>query len=95
MPAEDREKASQDYTLKYMTRSAFGFYPDYIDTDIPVPKTWILPEEDAVVAPQYQEMFIQGGQVQHVTKIKGGHFAFLINPEETVAAIDKAAKLQS
>lgn len=92
MPEEDRQAAADKYTLKYMTRSAFAFYPEYIDADIPVVKSWILPEQDAVVDPQYQEMFIQSGGVQHVARVSGGHLGFVEKPAETAVAIKEAAE---
>lgn len=66
--------------------------PDFIESDIKIPKTYVLCTKDEVVAPAYQESFIKTGDFDNVIKIDSGHFPFISAPEKVVEAILGAIK---
>lgn len=66
--------------------------PEFIESDIKIPKTYVLCEKDEVIAPAYQESFIQIGGFENVVKIEAGHFPFITKPEKVAEAIVNAPK---
>ncbi|KJR88580.1 uncharacterized protein SPSK_10789 [Sporothrix schenckii 1099-18] len=87
---EAQEAAWADL-IKTQSRQSFLLFPDFLASDIKIPKTWVLTEEDQAVLPQYQAAFIQAGQFENVIKIKSGHVPMLNMPEKIVEIIRQVA----
>ncbi|KFX95750.1 hypothetical protein O988_05654 [Pseudogymnoascus sp. VKM F-3808] len=92
----DLSPAAQDtawsQTYKTQSRKSLLTKPNFIETDITIPKTYLMCEEDQTVSPMYQESFIKTGGFNNVVKIPSGHFPFISMPEKVVKAIIDASQ---
>ncbi|KAK1751213.1 Alpha/beta hydrolase fold-1 [Echria macrotheca] len=72
---------------KFQSHAAFHVCPDFIASDITVPKTYLLCESDQAVPPAYQQVMIEFGKFQKVVRLASGHSPFLGMPGRVVDEI--------
>ncbi|KAF5566753.1 hypothetical protein FPHYL_3695 [Fusarium phyllophilum] len=79
------EKQDEAWKLVLGTQSqkSLGHVSEFINSDVTIPKTYILCEKDQTVPPELQEMLTQAGGFETVEKLSSGHFPFVSIPEET------------
>ncbi|KAM0261771.1 hypothetical protein ACHAPA_009570 [Fusarium lateritium] len=82
LSTEEQDKAWEQ-VFKNHSQESFRYLPDFIISDVKIPKIYVMCEEDQVVAPAWQEMVIQMGGFDKVEKLPSGHFPFVSMPEET------------
>jgi len=73
------------------SRKAFLLFPQFLESDINVPKTYVFTEKDQAVDPSYQEMFSKIGGYESVIKIQSGHTPQLSMPEKVLEIITDVA----
>ena len=73
------------------SRKSLLLRPDYITSDIKVPKTYLLCEKDETVSPEYQEAFIKTGEFDKVVRISTGHVPFVSEPGKVAEVIRDVA----
>ena len=80
---------------KFQSRKSLNTFPQFIESEITVPKTYLQCELDKTVPPEFQQVMIQVGGFGNVVKLESGHSPFLSVPNKVVEAIvqvcDKAA----
>lgn len=74
------------------SRKSFLLIPQFIESDIKVPKTYVLTENDEAVPPSLQEMFTKIGAFDTVIRIPSGHTPALSMPDKVVEIIVNAAQ---
>ncbi|KAK5096752.1 hypothetical protein LTR70_002878 [Exophiala xenobiotica] len=79
-------------TYKTQSHKSLLTKPDFIESDIKIPKTYLLCQKDRTVAPAYQESFIKAGGFDNVVNIASGHFPFISMPEDVVKAVLDASQ---
>lgn len=67
----------------------YNSFPDFVDKDISIPKTYVLCEEDLALAVEYQAFFIGNGGYEDVIRLPSGHFPFLSMPEKMIDIISE------
>jgi pimeloyl-ACP methyl ester carboxylesterase len=78
---------------KTSARRALTQFPDFISSDVKIPKTYISTENDVTLVPDFQNMFIQTGGFTNVIKIPTGHAPMLSAPDKLVEIlVDVAGK---
>ncbi|VTT63627.1 unnamed protein product [Fusarium fujikuroi] len=82
LPPEKQDEAWK-LVLGSQSQKSLGHVSDFINSDVTVPKTYILCEKDQTVPPELQEMLIQAGGFEKVEKLSSGHFPFVSIPQET------------
>ncbi|KAF4333138.1 alpha beta hydrolase family domain protein [Fusarium beomiforme] len=82
LSAEKQDEAWK-LVLGSQSRKSLNHLSQFINSDVTIPKTYVLCEKDETVPPQYQEMCIQAGGFDKVEKLPSGHFPFVSIPEET------------
>lgn len=65
----------------------YNSFPEFVDQDINVPKTYVLCEDDMVLPVEYQAYFIGNGGYEDVVRLPCGHFPFLKMPQMLVKII--------
>lgn len=88
---EARDAAWNDLHMT-QSRKAFLLFPQFIESDIKVPKTYVFTENDEAVSPAYQEMFITTGAYDNVVRVPSGHTPALSMPDKVVEIIVNAAQ---
>ncbi|KAF5705024.1 hypothetical protein FGLOB1_8164 [Fusarium globosum] len=82
LPPEKQDEAWK-LVLGSQSQKSLGHVSDFINSDVTVPKTYILCEKDQTVPPELQEVLIQAGVFEKVEKLSSGHFPFVSIPQET------------
>ncbi|KAF9770562.1 hypothetical protein IL306_011870 [Fusarium sp. DS 682] len=82
LPAAKQDEAWK-LVLGSQSRKSLNHLSEFINSDVKIPKTYVLCEKDETVPPQYQEMCVQVGGFDKVEKLPSGHFPFVSIPEET------------
>ena len=80
---------SQIFTTQ--SRKSLLLRPDYITSDMKVPKTYLLCEKDETVSPEYQEAFIKTGGFDNVVRVATGHVPFVSEPSKMAEVIRDVA----
>ncbi|KAF4956242.1 hypothetical protein FSARC_11641 [Fusarium sarcochroum] len=78
LPAEEQD-AAWAKVLGSQSRKSLNHLSEFTNSEVQIPKTYILCEKDEVVAPMYQEMYVKTGEFDKVEKLPSGHFLF-VNP---------------
>ncbi|KAH8805441.1 Alpha/beta hydrolase fold-1 [Xylogone sp. PMI_703] len=78
---------------KKISRKCFTTFPQYIESDIPCAKTYVLCENDQAVPPAFQEAMAKTGGFD-IARVPSGHAPFLSIPEEIVKIIIGVAEKQ-
>ncbi|KAF9891241.1 hypothetical protein FE257_004805 [Aspergillus nanangensis] len=79
---------------KKQTRKSFTVFPQYVESEIQCPKTYILCEQDEAVPPAFQEQMARLGGYD-IVRLDSAHAPFLTIPQEVVAIIEKVADSSS
>ncbi|KAG5770192.1 hypothetical protein H9Q72_002857 [Fusarium xylarioides] len=82
LPPERQDEAWK-LVLGSQSQKSLGHVSDFINSDVTIPKTYVLCDKDQTVPPELQEMLIQAGGFDKVEKLSSGHFPFVSIPEET------------
>ncbi|KAJ4268997.1 hypothetical protein NW762_003069 [Fusarium torreyae] len=90
LPTEEQD-AAWAKVLGSQSRKSLSYVSEFINSDVQVPKTYIMCEKDEVVAPTYQEMFIKAGEFDKVERLPSGHFPFLSIPKQTAEVLKRIA----
>ncbi|KAM0542294.1 hypothetical protein ACHAPJ_012859 [Fusarium lateritium] len=90
LPTEEQD-AAWTKVLGSQSRKSLSYVSEFINSDVQIPKTYIMCEKDEVVAPTYQEMFVKAGEFEKVEKLPSGHFPFLSIPKETAEVLKQIA----
>ncbi|KAL2856743.1 Alpha/beta hydrolase fold-1 [Aspergillus pseudodeflectus] len=86
LPQEEVDAEWERLALK-QTRKSMTDFPEYIESEIQCPKTYILCEEDQAVPPAFQEHMAGVGGYK-VVRVKSGHSPFLSIPGEIVRIVE-------
>lgn len=70
----------------------YNSFPEFVDKEINVPKTYILCEDDVALPVEYQAYFIGNGGYEDVVRLPSGHFPFLKMPEKMIEIICRVAE---
>lgn len=65
----------------------FNSFPEFVDKEINIPKTYVFCENDVALPIEYQAFFVGHGCYEDVIRIPSGHFPFLKMPEKMVEVI--------
>ncbi|KAF5976585.1 hypothetical protein FBULB1_6897 [Fusarium bulbicola] len=87
---EKRDEAWK-LVLRSQSQKSLSDGSEFINSDVTIPKTYVLCENDKTVPPEVQEMFIPSGGFDKVEKLPSGHFPFVSIPEETAELFAKIA----
>lgn len=72
---------------KFQARKSMSVFPQFIESEITVPKMYLLCEKDQTVLPALQEKMARVGKFDKVVRLDSGHAPFLSVPGEMVEAI--------
>lgn len=86
LPAEKADAAFASL-CKFHSHKSLSTAPTFLESDITVPKLYLLCEKDQTLAPAFQEAMVQVGKFDRVIRLDSGHSPFLSIPEEVVEAI--------
>ncbi|KAK3319447.1 Alpha/beta hydrolase fold-1 [Apodospora peruviana] len=86
LPTEAADKAWAS-VCKFQSHKSLSTFPRFIESEITIPKTYLLCEKDQAVPPEFQQMMAQVGKFEHVVKLDSGHSPFLRKPGDVVEAI--------
>ncbi|CAH0054376.1 unnamed protein product [Clonostachys solani] len=89
---QEGQDAAWENLSKAQSRASFCLFPNFITSDILIPKTYILCEQDKAVDPSHQEAFAQIGQYDKIVRLPSGHSPFLSMPERVLEVIVGAAQ---
>ena len=64
-----------------------NYFPQFLESEITVPKLYLLTERDQTIPPAFQEVMVQIGKFDKVVRLESGHSPFLSVPEKVVEAI--------
>jgi hypothetical protein len=78
-----------DNLFKQQSRKSITTFPQYVESEIRCPKTYVVCEKDQAVPPAFQEQMAGMGGF-NIVKVSSGHAPFLTVPNEIVAAILRA-----
>ncbi|KAH7229788.1 Alpha/Beta hydrolase protein [Fusarium oxysporum] len=79
----DKQDEAWKLVLGSQSQKSLSDVSEFINSDVTIPKTYVLCEKDQTVPPELQEMLIQAGGFDQVEKLSSGHFPFVSIPEET------------
>lgn len=57
------------------SRASLCAFPQFLASDITIPKTWILTEKDQAIDAASQEAFVQFGKFDNTVRVDAGHMA--------------------
>ena len=77
---------------KFQSLKSLTTFPDFVESEIAIPKTYVLCERDQTVPPSFQEMMTQVGGFGKVVKLGSGHSPFLSMPGKVVGTIVEACE---
>lgn len=63
------------------SRASLCAFPQFLASDITIPKTWILTEKDQAIDAASQEAFVQFGKFDNTIRVDAGHMASITAPE--------------
>jgi pimeloyl-ACP methyl ester carboxylesterase len=88
-----KEEADTAYAncAKHQSVKTFTTFPNYVESEIQCPKTYVLCEADQAIPAAWQEQMAQTGGYE-VVRITSGHSPFITKPDEVVAIIEKRAE---
>ncbi|KAF4955671.1 hypothetical protein FGADI_4364 [Fusarium gaditjirri] len=75
----DKQDEAWELVLGSQSQKSLSDVSKFINSDVTIPKTYVLCEKDQTVPPELQEMLIHGGGFDKVEKLPSGHFPFLTN----------------
>src|SRR5690242_18897009 len=90
LSTEAQDAAWQD-VLESQSHASFTHKPSFIAADIHVPKTYVICENDKVLAAAKQELVVKIGGFDNVERMQSGHFPFLSMPKETAEIFARLA----
>ena len=73
------------------TRKSFTDFPQYVESEIQCPKTYILCEQDRAVPPAFQEQMTHLGEFD-IVRVNSGHAPFLSVPQVVLTVVRKVAQ---
>jgi hypothetical protein len=76
---------------KKQSRKSFTTFPQYVESEIRCPKTYIICENDRAVPPVFQELMARMGSFD-INRSKSGHTPFLTIPMDMVTAVVDVAE---
>lgn len=65
-------------------------FPQYVESEIRCPKTYILCEQDQAVPPAFQEQMARLGGYS-IVRVNSGHAPFLSVPKDVLSVVRKVA----
>ncbi|KAK4449679.1 Alpha/beta hydrolase fold-1 [Podospora aff. communis PSN243] len=74
---------------KFQSFKSLNTFPQFLESEITVPKLYVLNERDQAVPFEFQEAMAQVGKFDKVVRLDSGHSPFLSVPEKVVEAIIK------
>ena len=87
----DEEAQALYEKLNHHALSAFETPVDYVASDLTVPSTYLICENDAVLPVQFQDMLVSNIPGMKSERCTAGHSPFLSQPDRTVEVIVKVA----
>ena len=72
---------------KFQSLKSLNYFPQFIESEIAVPKLYLLCERDQAIPPAFQEVMVQVGKFDKVVRLESGHSPFLSIPHRVVEAI--------
>ncbi|KAI1027165.1 hypothetical protein LB504_008012 [Fusarium proliferatum] len=87
----DKQDEAWKLVLRSQSQKSLSDVSEFINSDVTIPKAYVLCEKDQVVPSGVQEMFIQAGGFDKVEKLPSGHFPFVSIPEETARVFAEIA----
>ncbi|KAK0644462.1 Alpha/Beta hydrolase protein [Cercophora newfieldiana] len=72
---------------KFQSQKSLNAFPQFLESEITVPKLYLLCERDQAIPPAFQEVMVQVGKFDKVVRLESGHSPFLSVPEKVVEAI--------
>lgn len=88
----EKQDEAWKLVLGSQSQKSLSDVSEFINSDVTIPKTYILCEKDQTVPPELQEMLIQAGSFDKVEKLSSGHFPFVSIPEETAKLFAQIAR---
>lgn len=73
--------------VKTHSERNFNSFPNFVDKDMIIPKTYVFCENDLALAVEYQAYFVGNGGYEDVVRLPSGHFPFLSMPERMVKMV--------
>jgi hypothetical protein len=81
--APEKQDEAWKLVLGSQSQKSLGHVSEFINSDVTIPKTYVLCEKDQTIPPELQEMLVQAGGFDKVERLPSGHFPFVSIPEET------------
>ncbi|KAK4141783.1 Alpha/beta hydrolase fold-1 [Dichotomopilus funicola] len=72
---------------KFQSHKSLNYFPQFLESEITVPKLYVLCERDQTIPPAFQEVMVQVGKFDKVARVQAGHSPFLSVPGEVVDVI--------
>ncbi|KAK0724368.1 Alpha/Beta hydrolase protein [Lasiosphaeris hirsuta] len=86
LPAETADVAFASL-CKFQSKKSMNTFPQFLESEITVPKLYLLCERDQTMPPAFQESMVKVGKFDKVVRLESGHSPFLSIPGEVVEAI--------
>jgi hypothetical protein len=90
VPKEEADLAFAN-CAKHHSKKIFTTFPNYVESEIKCPKTYIMCENDQAVPPAWQEQMSSLGGYD-VVKLASGHSPFLTKTDDVAAIIERIAE---
>ncbi|KAK3353294.1 Alpha/Beta hydrolase protein [Lasiosphaeria hispida] len=85
--APDAADAVFGSLCKFQSHKSMNTFPQFIESEITVPKMYLLCERDQTLLPAFQEAMVQVGKFDKVVRLESGHSPFLSVPGKVVETI--------
>lgn len=89
---EDQDKAWSSNIHKTMSHKSLQHKPEFLASDLKLPKYYIRTLKDETVNPDFQAMFIQYGHFNDEFELPSGHCPMTSMPDKLAGVLDEIAR---